>query len=317
MTDLQIVNRALALFGLVGSSAAATMADTNKNPAAAIAAYPVCRNEMLRIREWPCVTTRLPMMQWDEQATPWVASHRYLVGDRVTNDTLKTYQCTIAGKSAAATGPTGITSPITDGTVEWVYVQASTATNNWGWRQSTVYAIGDLVSADGGKVYACITAGTSSGAGVGPSGVTADITDGTAHWRYYGKPVSNMSGYPYVFILPPDCLRIIKISKAAMLTDRDQGQQYKRQGIAVYCEEPDSILEYVYREEDPTLWDEQLQNVVVHRIAVEIAITVTGDAETKKDMESRYAAWLNTADDVAHKEASESKPKHPAWRSLV
>jgi TP901-1 family phage major tail protein len=44
--------------------------------------------------------------------------------------------------------------------------------------------------ANGGNVYKCITAGTSASSG-GPSGTSADITDGTAHWKY----ISATPGY--------------------------------------------------------------------------------------------------------------------------
>lgn len=53
------------------------------------------------------------------------------------------------------------------------------------WAINTAYVVGQLVTNDGGKVYTCITAGTSAGAG-GPTGVGADITDNTAHWKYIG-----------------------------------------------------------------------------------------------------------------------------------
>jgi hypothetical protein len=51
------------------------------------------------------------------------------------------------------------------------------------WQASTAYAIGDVVSNDGDKVYTCDTAGTSAGSG-GPTGTGANITDGSARWDY-------------------------------------------------------------------------------------------------------------------------------------
>tara|TARA_B100001250_G_scaffold158450_1_gene136077 strand:+ start:2532 stop:5393 length:2862 start_codon:yes stop_codon:yes gene_type:complete len=51
------------------------------------------------------------------------------------------------------------------------------------WQASTAYAVGDVVSNDGDKVYTCDTAGTSAGSG-GPTGTGADITDGSARWDY-------------------------------------------------------------------------------------------------------------------------------------
>lgn len=52
------------------------------------------------------------------------------------------------------------------------------------WTASTAYEIGDIVSNDTGKLYTCVTAGTSAGSG-GPTGTTAAITDGTAVWDYW------------------------------------------------------------------------------------------------------------------------------------
>ena len=51
------------------------------------------------------------------------------------------------------------------------------------WAASTAYVVGDRRTNDSGKVYECITAGTSAGSG-GPTGTTSDITDNTAHWKY-------------------------------------------------------------------------------------------------------------------------------------
>ena len=57
------------------------------------------------------------------------------------------------------------------------------------WAQATAYAVGDQARAVA-SLYVCITTGTSSGTGTGPSGTTADITDGTAHWKYLGPSLS-------------------------------------------------------------------------------------------------------------------------------
>ena len=50
------------------------------------------------------------------------------------------------------------------------------------WLASTAYVLGQVVT-NGGNLYRCRTAGTSAGSG-GPTGAIADITDGSAHWRY-------------------------------------------------------------------------------------------------------------------------------------
>jgi hypothetical protein len=51
------------------------------------------------------------------------------------------------------------------------------------WVLSTVYTLGQRRVNDTGKLYECITAGTSAGSG-GPTGTAADITDNTVHWKY-------------------------------------------------------------------------------------------------------------------------------------
>lgn len=53
------------------------------------------------------------------------------------------------------------------------------------WATETAYTLGQRRTNDSGKVYECITAGTSAASG-GPTGTNADITDGTAHWAYKG-----------------------------------------------------------------------------------------------------------------------------------
>ena len=63
------------------------------------------------------------------------------------------------------------------------------STSGWlaaAWASSTAYSIlGRIVTNDSGKMYQLITAGTSAGSG-GPTGTSADITDGTCHWKYIG-----------------------------------------------------------------------------------------------------------------------------------
>lgn len=53
------------------------------------------------------------------------------------------------------------------------------------WVASTAYVVGDRRT-NSSRAYQCITAGTSAGSG-GPTTTSADITDGTVHWRYLGE----------------------------------------------------------------------------------------------------------------------------------
>jgi hypothetical protein len=66
--------------------------------------------------------------------------------------------------------------------VTWqVAVTATPASIAPQWVAATAYVLGRAV-VNGGKLYRCITAGTSAGSG-GPTGTSTDITDGTVHWR--------------------------------------------------------------------------------------------------------------------------------------
>jgi hypothetical protein len=309
VTNLQIVNRALAM---LGQGDASSMADTGINPLRAITAYPICRDEMISMIDWPSCTRRALMKNMADQAVPWTLSHAYEIGDRVTNDTLKTYQCITAGISAAVGGPTGTTSDITDGTVHWTYVEASTALNNWCHHGSTLYTVGDLVTSGVGNVYACITTGTTAAA-TPPTTTSADITDGTAHWAYYGTPPHNRTVYAYQYIMPADCLRIIKIPNLAAVRESDQGVQYLREDNWIYTDQDDSPLRYVRQEDDPTRWGVLLQGAVAARIAVEIALAVTGQVTVLKTMFELLGTILRTAKMAALHEGAEGTPEVDRW----
>jgi len=309
MLPLDVINRALARLGALQAT---SLADTAKNAARAIAAYAQARDETMRMVDWPCITKRQRLLGWDEQATPWALSTAYVVGDRCTNDTAKTYQCTVAGVSAAAGGPTGTSAGITDGTVTWAYQEASTALNNWCWRINTAYVVGDLVSNNVGKVYVCITAGTSAGSG-GPTGLTADITDNTVHWRWYGTPGENLTLFSFVYIYPSDCLKVQKIIDQGAAEEGDPGVQYVRERNMIYCDQDDSYAKYTVREEDPTNWDDILQTCIALKLAHEIAFDLTKDNAIVSSVFDELGRMLATGKNAAMAERVEGQPEPGLW----
>jgi len=312
MTNLEIVNRALHS---LGSLPASSMADTAKNAARAIAAYSLVLPETLRRTAWPSCTTRALMKNMIDQACPWTASHPYLLGERVTNDSDKTYRCTTAGISAAATGPTGTGSAITDGTVIWAYVEASTVLNNWCHWPLTAYVVGDFVTWAAGRVYACITAGTTAAA-TPPTTTSADITDGTVHWAYWGTPPYNRTVYAYQYVLPYDCARVLKIPNLAATKESDQGVQYIREGNWLYCNQNDSFIKYIKNEEDPTRWDSLLQETVAMKVASEIAFDVTGDKNIAILAFQKLKIAYDTARGIALNEGAEGTPEVVRWEDV-
>jgi hypothetical protein len=311
MVDLDIVNRALTF---LGAHMAGSMADVDKNAARAIAAYEECRDEVLRMERWTCCLKRSLMKDCGEQATPWQASHTYGVGERVTNDTLKTYTCTTAGKSAAAGGPTGVGSEIADGTAEWDYVEASTALNNWCHAVSTPYEVGDLVSWDTGKIYACIQAGTSAAANP-PVGTSEDIVDGTVRWTYYCTIRPNQTIYSYQFVLPFDCLRVLKVPLSTAASEATQGVQYMIEGRFLFCDQIDSFLLYVYNA-PVDQWDALLRGAVAFRIAAEIAFDVTGQKEVQQTAFAALGSQYAGARQISLNETYEGTAEKIRWEEV-
>lgn len=68
---------------------------------------------------------------------------------------------------------------------------AAISTSPPAWAPTTGYTSGNQVTNDG-RQYVCTTSGTSAGSG-GPSTTAADITDGTAHWRWLGATITMTS----------------------------------------------------------------------------------------------------------------------------
>ena len=309
MTNLEIVNRALRN---LGSLPASSMADTAKNAARAITAYALCVPELLRLISWPSCSHRALMKNMIDQASPWTASHSYLLGERVTNDTDKTYRCTTAGIAAGSGGPTGTGSGITDGTVTWLYVEASTALVNWCHWPTTAYVVGDLVIWDAGKVYVCVVAGTT-GAAAQPTGTAKTQVDGTVTWDYYGTPPYNRTVYGYQYVVPYDCLRVLKIPSLAAAAETDQGVQYMREGNWLYCDQDNSFLKYTKNETDPTRWDSLLQETMALKIASEIAFDVTGKKELAVLAFQKFSGAYAGARVVALNEGAEGTPEVVRW----
>lgn len=249
-----------------------------------------------------------------EQATPWTANHWYGVGDRCTNDTDKTYQCISDGRSAGSGGPTGTGSSITDGSCEWQYIEASDATNNWCHWPNTVYGLGDLVSWDTGKIYQCVVAGTSAAANP-PIGTAPDIVDGTVRWSYYATILANRTLYGYQFVLPPDCMRALKIPDQTKNEEADQGVQYSVEGRFLFCDQAASILKYVYRAE-PAEWDSLLQATVAVRIAAEIALDITGQQSIMERAFAKLNDQYSMARMIAMNEGQEGVPEMVRWEEV-
>jgi hypothetical protein len=100
--------------------------------------------------------------------------------DATTSGKVDTLQI---GKPVAITGTLGFVSGIGITSPGSAYATV-TVTIGTAWTSHTA-VLGEQVTNDTGKLYTCITAGATAGAG-GPTGTSTDITDGSAHWMYAG-----------------------------------------------------------------------------------------------------------------------------------
>jgi hypothetical protein len=109
-----------------------------------------------------------PFQKYTDDPTSGVHG-QYVIGTMLMHDDAASgvasyYQCTTAGRLASA------------------------------WGADTDYEVGNLVLNDTDKIYVCVTAGTSAGAG-GPTGTGSGISDNTVEWDYL-CPLAVLSAGP-------------------------------------------------------------------------------------------------------------------------
>lgn len=177
------------------------------------------------------------------------------------------------------------------------------------WVTLTPYVTGDIISnydaaasthtAD--KLYVCITSGTTGA--TRPSTTSADITDGSAHWKYIAA-VENLTDYDYQYIIPANCLRVLEVGDAS---------QYLREGPFIYTDEEDPTIRYVKESTDPEEWDNFIHEAIALRTAQMICEAVTGSASMAQMLQQEYMQVLVSGMGIAQGEASEEPEHETRW----
>ena len=293
MTSLDIINFALSR---LGAQNATSLSDTGRNATVAIQAYPFARDEVLRYHPWPCLMAQAYAI--DDTDMKWVTATAYEAGDWVVNAS-RLYECITAGTSASA--PTTKSDDITDGSVHWKYLAPYT---DLVWRASTAYAE-DARVVNSGRLYICITAGTSASSG-GPTTTSTDITDGGAHWKFLAE-YDNLTDYEYQYVLPADCLRIIEVGDA---------EEYLRRGYFIFTDAEYPIIRYLKVSTDVEEWDNFIHEAIGLRLASMIAENISGGKIRSDALMQEYYTALRAAMDVASGEASQEPEAETRWEEV-
>lgn len=166
------------------------------------------------------------------------------------------------------------------------------------WVTGTAYVAGDYCSSND-NLYLCITSGTSASA---PTTTAADITDGSAHWKYVGT-FDNETDYTYQYVVPYDCLRLISV----------EDDEFLREGRFIFSDYSDAVAKYVKKSTDPEEWDTMMQKAISLRLASSIADNITGGKVNLQALQNEYLSVLNQAQGSAMGEGIEEEAQDFTW----
>lgn len=93
----------------------------------------------------------------------------------------------------------------------------------------------------------------------------------------------------YQFQLPSDCLRVIAIDFNGVFMD------YKVEGKKVLADTNVLYLRYLFQNDDPSSYDAGFCDVLVARLAAEMAYPITKSASMKQQMDQAYLFKLRQA----------------------
>ena len=128
-----------------------------------------------------------------------------------------------------------------------------------------------------------VTLGDTEGVSVAGAAYTAYTSGGFG----YHHPTDN---WEWVYALPSGCLRVLDVLDEYWGT-RD-GYVWKRDNDKLYCSVEYAGVRYLNLNTDPTVYDEQLVEVMVSRLAWLCAAKITGDDTVRREL---YQEWVATA----------------------
>lgn len=103
-------------------------------------------------------------------------------------------------------------------------------------------------------------------------------------------------GFTYQYVLPSDCLRVLDIEEF--------NQPYEIEGKFIVTDATSVKLKYIQRVEDPNQFDSLLIHAVALKLASELAEAVSGRADLRDRMLSKYLQVISEARGVDATERS-------------
>jgi len=116
-------------------------------------------------------------------------------------------------------------------------------------------------------------------------------------WKFATKRSTSLArtasdpafNYKYQYTLPSDCLRVIKVNE-----DFD----FKVEGRNIITDKEDCYIQYVYFNEDTALWDASFTELMVAKMAYELAYTLPRSGGMVDRMYNLYQKQLIEARDA-------------------
>ena len=193
----------------------------------------------------------------------------------------------------------------------WACILARKSLTREAWAAGTAYEAGDGIVAGRG-VYACTTGGTSGGTAPVWTN-TGTVSDGSCTWAFQyavidNLPAENTTGLAFAYAIPADFI----LKESIKTTSGEKIHAEIERGI-LYADSAEAVLVYVPDEEDDTLYDPLLREVVVAQVASTFAYPLTGDKQNSVLFAQMAASLAAAAGVKSRREHREGPPESEPW----
>lgn len=116
-----------------------------------------------------------------------------------------------------------------------------------------------------------------------------------------------LSGYTYVFQLPVDCLRVLRL--------RDRDVDFRIENNKLYCNESSVTIRYITRVEDTSQYDSAFVSAFATRLAAELAYPITSSLSVRDGKWEEYKLKIEQAEAIDSQEDKADYKDTSSWKS--